>query len=102
MRFSEVAYLRKTVWRQDEIKNQLGEAELRKVYVNRWSDRYRAELGADVKDLKPTLKLELHSFEYKGEKGITYQQRKYNIIHVDIRGDRTIINCESVIMYERN
>lgn len=84
---NEVTLIGDISYSYDDVGNTIKEQERRTILCNELSvygaDFYR---GASV-GLKPELVLEIHDFEYQGEKQVIYKEKLYEVLRTYDTGD---------------
>lgn len=69
----------------------------RQVYANKKSIKQSEFYQAFSLGLKPEVTFVIHSFEYAGERKLTYETKPYNIIRTFEKGDFIELICEAVV-----
>jgi SPP1 family predicted phage head-tail adaptor len=69
----------------------------KQVYANKKSIKQSEYYQALSAGLKPVVTFVIHSFEYEGEKKLTYSTKPYNIIRTFEKGDFIELICEAVV-----
>lgn len=67
------------------------------IFANKKSIRQSEYYNALSAGLKLEIAFEVHSYEYSGEKKLSYNLKKYNIIRTYEKGDFTELICEAVV-----
>ena len=100
MRYNKTIFLISHTITQDDWGNEIEERAERKVFANENSIGSSEYYNAASQGLRPEVKFEIRSIEYKGEKEIKYPATEdgdiYNIIRSQKMGARTILTCEKV------
>lgn len=96
MRHKEVVYLLSYTTTYDALGNPITEPTEKMVYANEFSISNQDYFAAAQNGLKPTLELEIYSFEYDGETKLKKGDDEYHIMRANTKGDKTRITCEKV------
>lgn len=97
MRHNDVIYLIKRTVEYDELGNQIETEEERMVYANEMSISINEFYQAGGAGYKPEKQFEIYSFEYDGETDVRHNGKRYKIVRVAKKGDKTRIICESMM-----
>ncbi len=96
MRHNKVIYLISVTITEDEYGNQIEEETERKVYANEYSIGSSEFYNAAVTGLRPEIAFEIYSFEYNKEQKFKYNDKEYNIIRTQGKGERIVLIGEKV------
>lgn len=69
----------------------------RQVYANKKAVKQSEFYQALSAGLKPEVTFVIYSFEYEGERKLTYETKPYNIIRTFEKGDFIELICEAVV-----
>lgn len=98
MLWSDIAQLISYNREKDDIGDTIKTPIYRDVYVNKKSIRQNEYYQALSTGLKPELMITVRSIDYKGEKKISFKEKKYNIIRTyETNGEITELICEAVV-----
>lgn len=96
MRYNDIIKLIKITYISDNVGNQIPEETSREVYANMFSISATEFYNAALAGLRPSFSFEIYSFEYDGETKLEYKGRTYNIIRVNLVGEKARLICEEV------
>lgn len=93
---------------KDEIGNEVKTSVERKILCKIGSVGSTEFYNAQVSDLKPELKIIVHTFEYEGEKELIFEGKNYKVLRTFIgdtvdktdnalKGEEIELTCEKVI-----
>lgn len=97
MRHNQVIYLIDITITKDEIGQEIENKTERKVFANEFSVSNNEFYNAQVSGLKPEKKFEIYSFEYQNETKLKHDNKEYNIIRTEKKGEKIRITCERVV-----
>lgn len=96
MRYNDIIKLIKITYISDNVGNQIPEETGREVYANMFSISATEFYNAALAGLRPSFAFEIYSFEYDGETKLEYKGKTYNIIRVNLVGEKARLICEEV------
>lgn len=96
--WDNIAYLESEVESLDS-KNRVKKTIVqRMIYCNKKSVGSREFYQASQQGLKPSIILEIHTFEYNNQEHLTYNSKRYRIIRsYDKTGEKTELTCEGLV-----
>lgn len=97
MRHNDVVLLISKKVEYDELGNQIEVETERMVYANEMSVSMKEFYEAGNKGIRPEKQFEIYSFEYQGESQLKYNNKDYEIIRTQTKGDKTRLICKRVI-----
>lgn len=80
MSWDDQVTLIKTSYIKDEIGNQIEQQERQVVYCNKKSVGRSEFYSANVKDARPEILLEIHAFEYDGQRLVEFNGVVYRVL----------------------
>ena len=97
MLFRDVIELLSRTLEQDPLTGEMREVETaRQVFANRKSVRQSEFYAAHMAGLMPEIMFEVRSIEYRGERALRYQDKRYDIIRTYDRGEMLELVCAAV------
>lgn len=97
MRHKEVIYFISEQVTEDDIGNQIPSESERQVFANEMSIGQSEFYNAGANGLKPQKMFEVYSFEYQGESKLRHNEKHYEIIRTESKGEKIRIVCTKVV-----
>lgn len=97
MRHSDVVCLLSKKVEYDELGNAFETVNERMVYANEMSVSMQEFYEAGKQGIRPEKQFEIYSFEYQGESKLKHNNKDYEIIRTQTKGDKTRLICKRVI-----
>lgn len=97
MRHSDVVFLLSKKVEYDELGNAIEVETERMVYANEMAVSMKEFYEAGNKGIRPEKQFEIYSFEYQGESQLKHNDKEYEIIRTQTKGDKTRLICKRVI-----
>lgn len=97
VRHSDVVFLLSKKVEYDELGNAIEVETERMVYANEMAVSMKEFYEAGNKGIRPEKQFEIYSFEYQGESQLKHNDKEYEIIRTQTKGDKTRLICKRVI-----
>ena len=97
MRHNDVVLLLSKKVEYDELGNAIETVNERMVYANEMSVSMQEFYEAGKQGIRPEKQFEIYSFEYQGESKLKHNNKDYEIIRTQTKGDKTRLICKRVI-----
>lgn len=97
MRHNDVVLLLSKKVEYDELGNAFETVNERMVYANEMSVSMQEFYEAGKQGIRPEKQFEIYSFEYQGESKLKHNNKDYEIIRTQTKGDKTRLICKRVI-----
>lgn len=100
MRHNRIIKLISVSITEDAIGNQIETPTEREIFANEFYVSSGEFYNAAVTGLKPEKMFEIYSYEYQGEEKLKHDDKIYNIIRTEARGDKIRLTCEKILADE--
>jgi SPP1 family predicted phage head-tail adaptor len=88
MRHKDLIYLIDVTITEDELGNQIETSTEKEIFANEFDINTTEFYEAGVVGLKPEKRFEIYLFEYKDETKFKYDNKIYDIIRTQIKGEK--------------